>query len=182
MQSMVYRWCITICDLLIIAFFFETNGDQTILQNELQIQLFNSIRIDDAFKCVSSSTTSSRVWFGKKTKRSYVFQNTSSLRVGLGVYRVHALKTKQILKYLDNHEVTDKYKGGYNTSKFIYLFLYWLWRYEPLCQVWFEPYFLRTTWWRIMFQFGLRFDFNTILFIQETLSDKKLGFYYLKTL
>jgi molybdopterin-binding protein len=105
--------------------FFETNGDQTILQTNASNPAFNSIRIDDARLRNVYLVAPLHLEFdfsGKTVKedRTY-FKTHQSWRVGLGGYIGTRLKTKQILQYqVDNHEVTDKYKGGYNTSNFIY--------------------------------------------------------------
>ena len=105
--------------------FFETSGDQTILQTNASNPAFNSIRIDDARLRNVYLVAPFHLEFdfsGKTVKedRTY-FKTHQSWRVGLGGYAGTRLKTKQILQYqVDNHEVTDKYKGGYNTSDFIY--------------------------------------------------------------
>jgi hypothetical protein len=105
--------------------FFEANGDQTVLQTNASNPAFNSIRIDDArlrnvylvaplhleFDFSGSTIKDDRTYY--KTHQSW--------RIGFGGYAGARLKTKQILQYqVGNHDVTDKYKGGFNTSNFIY--------------------------------------------------------------
>ncbi len=105
--------------------FFETNGSQTILQSNSTNPAINSIQIDDARLRNVYLVLPLHLEFDFSKKvvkedRTY-FKTHQSWRVGLGGYAGTRLKTKQILKYqVDNHEVTDKYKGGYNTSDFIY--------------------------------------------------------------
>lgn len=105
--------------------FFAANGDQTILQTNVSNPAFNSIRFDDSRLRNVYLVAPLHLEFdfsGKTVKedRTY-FKTHQAWRVGLGGYLGTRLKTKQILQYqLDNHEVTDKYKGGYNTSDFIY--------------------------------------------------------------
>ncbi|MFT5252196.1 MAG: succinate dehydrogenase flavin-adding protein (antitoxin of CptAB toxin-antitoxin module) [Flavobacteriales bacterium] len=105
--------------------FFETNGDQTILQTNASNPAYNSVRIDDARLRNVYLVAPLHLEFdfsGKTVKedRTY-FKTHQSWRLGIGGYVGTRLKTKQILQYqVDNHEVTDKYKGGYNTTDFIY--------------------------------------------------------------
>jgi hypothetical protein len=105
--------------------FFETNGSQTILQSNSTNPAINSIQIDDARLRNVYLVLPLHLEFDFSKKvvkedRTY-FKTHQSWRIGLGGYAGTRLKTKQILKYqVDNHEVTDKYKGGYNTSDFIY--------------------------------------------------------------
>jgi succinate dehydrogenase flavin-adding protein (antitoxin of CptAB toxin-antitoxin module) len=105
--------------------FFETNGDQTILQTNASNPAYNSVRIDDARLRNVYLVAPLHLEFdfsGKTVKedRTY-FKTHQSWRLGIGGYVGTRLKTKQILQYqVDNHEVTDKYIGGYNTTDFIY--------------------------------------------------------------
>ncbi|MDG2433607.1 hypothetical protein [Flavobacterium sp.] len=105
--------------------FFETSGNQTILQTNTSNPAFNSIRIDDARlrNVYLVMPLHLEFDFSEKTvkeDRTY-YKTHQSWRIGLGGYAGARLKTKQILQYqVDNHDVTDKYKGGFNTSDFIY--------------------------------------------------------------
>lgn len=105
--------------------FFETNGSQTILQTNALNPAVSSIKIDDARLRNVYLVAPLHLEFdfsGKTVKDDRTYYNThQSWRIGFGGYAGARLKTKQILEYqIDNHEVTDKYKGGYNTSNFIY--------------------------------------------------------------
>ena len=105
--------------------FFETSGDQTILQSNTINPAANSIRIDEARLRNVYLVLPLHLEFdfsGKTVKedRTY-FKTHQSWRIGFGGYAGARLKTKQILEYqVDNNDVTAKYKGGYNTSNFIY--------------------------------------------------------------
>ncbi|WP_222616878.1 hypothetical protein [Flavobacterium kayseriense] len=105
--------------------FFETSGDQTILQSNTINPAANSIRIDEARLRNVYLVLPLHLEFdfsGKTVKedRTY-FKTHQSWRIGFGGYAGARLKTKQILEYqIDNNDVTAKYKGGYNTSNFIY--------------------------------------------------------------
>ena len=105
--------------------FFETNGNQTTLQTNAVNPAFNNIRIEDARLRNVYLVLPLHLEFdfsGKTVKedRTY-FKTHQSWRVGFGGYVGGRLKTKQILQYqVDNHDVTNKYKGGFNTSDFIY--------------------------------------------------------------
>ena len=105
--------------------FFETSGKQTILQTNSSNPAFNSIRIDDARLRNVYLVVPLHLEFdfsGKTVKEDRIYYKShQSWRIGFGGYAGARLKTKQILEYqVDNHDVTDKYKGGFNTSNFIY--------------------------------------------------------------
>jgi hypothetical protein len=105
--------------------FFETSGNQTVLQTNAANPAFNLIRIDESRlrNVYLVMPLHLEIDFTEKTvkeDRTY-FKTHQSWRIGFGGYAGARLKTKQILKYqIDNHEVTDKYRGGFNTSDFIY--------------------------------------------------------------
>ena len=105
--------------------FFETNGNQTTLQTNAVNPAFNNIRIEDARLRNVYLVLPLHLEFdfsGKTVKEDRIYFKThQSWRVGFGGYVGSRLKTKQILQYqVDNHDVTNKYKGGFNTSDFIY--------------------------------------------------------------
>ncbi|WP_367755088.1 hypothetical protein [Flavobacterium sp. WC2430] len=147
--------------------FFEVNGKQTVLQANSNDPAGNSIKIEEArFKNVYLVLPLHFEFdfSEKKTKEDQTYFRThQSWRIGLGGYIGTRLKTKQILKYqVDNHDVTDKLKGGFNTNDFIYgLSTYVGYKATSLYLKYdLNPIFKENVLKQNNVSLGLRFDFN----------------------
>tara|TARA_R110000868_G_scaffold44106_2_gene147696 strand:+ start:5078 stop:6142 length:1065 start_codon:yes stop_codon:yes gene_type:complete len=147
--------------------FFEANGNETILQTNSNVPAANSINIEEArFKNVYLVLPLHLEFdfSGKKIKNDQTYFRThQSWRMGFGGYVGTRLKTKQILKYqVDNHQATDKLKGGFNTSDFIYGLSSYVGYKATSLYVKYDlnPIFKNNELKQNNVSLGLRFDFN----------------------
>jgi hypothetical protein len=101
---------------------------------------------------------------GSETKESkQYFKSHQSFRFGIGGYAGINLKSKQIIKYEDNDlKATQKTKGDFNTTNFIYGLSSYIGYKETSLYVKYDlnPLFKNNTIDQNNISMGIRFDFN----------------------